>query len=226
MKIELIKRIWSYGFITIGKRWKRLFNHLLVLVGRENLIPRSDWWDWPIDLIFYSVDALLLSEMSSTLLVLVYQNVRFPDLEEELLINEIFRDSIDTRFVIINSDMSKFVQRFAYALVTYNIIHFKDQVEDHIFVHELMHIHQFQRFGSVYLYRAIKAQTSAYNYDYGGIERLVRGLKKGKSIYEYNFEQQAMIIEDFYRRNNDFIFFMKYPADGGAYEKYYNDLFS
>jgi len=225
MRLIIIKRIFLFAWISSLKRWKRLLYHFYQLIPTtKTAIPRSMMYDWPADLFFYIIDVLYLPEWYMIFSVLLRKNIRLANELEEYLMSEYFNDIIDKRFVLFNTDASKLVKRYAHALVTFHIIHFEKELSEPIIVHELVHIHQFQKYGSVYLYRALKAQMSKYTYDYGGTERLFAGIEKGKSLYDYNFEQQASIIEDYYRMNNQFTLFFN-TSKNKIYEKYYNDLF-
>ena len=62
----------------------------------------------------------------------------------------------------------------------------------------MVHIWQYQLFGAVYIYFAWKAQISKEGYDYGKAQALVAGVKNSKLFYEFNFEQQAEIIQDYF----------------------------
>ena len=61
-------------------------------------------------------------------------------------------------------------------------------------VHELLHVYQYEILGSVYIWQALRAQWTE-GYSYGGWEKLA----EGKQIAGYNREQQAQIVEDYYR---------------------------
>lgn len=73
-------------------------------------------------------------------------------------------------------------------------------LNDHTLVHEMTHIWQFQTKGNAYISDSVLHQTAAilsggdrnaaYNYT----------IVKGKSIYDYTAEHQAMIVEDFYKK--------------------------
>jgi hypothetical protein len=69
-------------------------------------------------------------------------------------------------------------------------------------VHELTHVYQYERAGSVYIGQAIHAQAAGGRsaYDYDGPEGLVRDQERGKHFRNYNREQQAQIAQDYYRR--------------------------
>lgn len=73
-------------------------------------------------------------------------------------------------------------------------------LKDHVLVHEMTHIWQFQTKGNAYISDSLLHQAAAvlsggdrnaaYNYE----------IVKGKSIYDYTAEQQAMIVEDFFKK--------------------------
>jgi hypothetical protein len=225
MKLAKLRKVWSYGLSVYPNRVKRFLRHLLQLFPTvPQQIPRSEWYDWPVDFLFYLQDLLFCPEIYTTALVITKSELRPVNDLEEYLIQEIYKDTIDSRFILINDHTTSFIKKYAYAFVTYNTIHFDKEISEPIVVHELMHIYQYQKFGSVYLYRCAKAQLSKYNYDYGGVERLSIGLEKGKTIFHYNFEQQAMIVEDYFRRNNQFTMFFDTSAND-VYSKYHQDLF-
>ena len=50
----------------------------------------------------------------------------------------------------------------------------------------------------VYIVRALWAQKSKEGYDYGGIEGLAQAINEGKGLFDFNFEQQASIIEHYF----------------------------
>jgi hypothetical protein len=224
MRREIIKRIFRFAYNSTKMRWKRLFYHWYQLLPFvKQAIPRSRWYDWPVDLVFYIMDVVYFPEWYTIGQVVLRKNIRPANELEEYLMSEYFDGIIDQRFVLFNDKASKIVKKYAHALVTFHIIHFDKELSEPIIVHELVHIHQYQKYGSVYLYRALQAQMSRYTYDYGGTERLFRGIEKGKTLYDYNFEQQASIIEDYYRQNNQFTLFFS-PSKNNILEKYFKDL--
>lgn len=70
---------------------------------------------------------------------------------------------------------------------------------DPILIHELMHVWQYQHLGMVYVPRALRAQFSAEGYNYGGAKALYNAMRTGKKLLDFNYEQQADIVEDYYR---------------------------
>ena len=66
-----------------------------------------------------------------------------------------------------------------------------------ITVHELTHVFQYERVGSVYIWQALRAQQTN-GYDYGGWQQLVKDREKGMHFRDYNREQQGKMAEDYY----------------------------
>ena len=87
----------------------------------------------------------------------------------------------------------------AVAFVTFNTIHFANKISVPVFIHEVVHIWQYQKFGSVYIYRALKAQNSSEGYNYGGLESLYAKMLSNYVFTDFNFEQQGEIFEDYCR---------------------------
>jgi hypothetical protein len=66
-----------------------------------------------------------------------------------------------------------------------------------IVVHELTHVYQYERVGTLYLGQAIHAQATI-GYGYGGAAGLNSDRAAGKHYRDYNREQQAQIAQDYY----------------------------
>jgi hypothetical protein len=66
-----------------------------------------------------------------------------------------------------------------------------------IVVHELVHVYQNEKVGTVYLGQAIYAQMTV-GYGYGGAAGLTADRAAGKHYRDYNREQQAQIAQDYY----------------------------
>jgi hypothetical protein len=63
-----------------------------------------------------------------------------------------------------------------------------------IMVHELTHVYQYEKVGSLYIAQAIHAQNGA-GYDYGNLEQQ---RNEGKHFANFNREQQAQMCQDYY----------------------------
>ncbi len=64
-------------------------------------------------------------------------------------------------------------------------------------VHELVHVFQFEKIGSLYIPQALRAQMKE-GYDYGGRQQLAQDWSVGKHFRDYNREQQGKIAQDYY----------------------------
>ncbi len=85
-----------------------------------------------------------------------------------------------------------------------------------VLIHELVHVYQYERLGSVYGGESLVAQRTA-GYDYGGLEGLRQALAAGRSFGAYNREQQAQIVQDYFAR-------LRSGSDTADYEPFIADL--
>jgi len=67
-------------------------------------------------------------------------------------------------------------------------------------VHELVHVWQFRHLGWFYIPRALKVHLrgGSQPYDYGGAGGLRQAEREGRSLTDFNLEQQGDIARDFY----------------------------
>jgi len=86
-----------------------------------------------------------------------------------------------------------------FCYVSCNTINSWGIMDDSILIHELMHVWQYQHLGIVYIPRALAAQFSAEGYHYGGVKTLQIAIANRKKLLDFNYEQQADLIEDYYR---------------------------
>jgi hypothetical protein len=94
------------------------------------------------------------------------------------------------------------------AFVTMNLVNFdpKDDFDNQTMIHELCHVWQAEMEGPFYMAEAIHAQMTDEGYNYGytnsetgaGAETALQNA--GGDLTAFNLEQQAKIMEHFYRR--------------------------
>ena len=196
--VNTIKQSIAYLRLSYQMRLKRFifqitFQNSVFKLKSKGLI------DWFYDLAFYVFDLILLPEIYEYFISIFRSDYRFLSEEEKEITRQYFGNSIKLDFVRINSQMSKRIERKAHAYVTLNTINYRHRISNPIFLHEMVHIWQYQRFGSVYIYRALKAQCSKEKYDYGGLEKLYSGMINQQNFIDFNFEQQGAIVEDYAR---------------------------
>ncbi len=68
-----------------------------------------------------------------------------------------------------------------------------------VMIHELTHVWQYENSGAIYMPQAIHAQKWGGGYDYGDVAGLQARQAAGKGFLSFNREQQAQIVQDFYR---------------------------
>ena len=68
-----------------------------------------------------------------------------------------------------------------------------------ILLHELVHVYQYERTGGLYVAEAIYAQKTT-GYSYGSPDDLVQCLAIGACYRNFNREQQAQLVQDYYER--------------------------
>lgn len=190
-----------YYFQQLPVRIKRLWRHVIYPFYRPitNEFPPKSILEWSVDAGFYIMDIVAMPEVYEIIFSLLKLKTRSLTIQEKALAKSIFGDSIQYDLVKVDTGARFGTKKIALAYVSFNTINYLRNIDKAIFIHELMHIWQFQQFGSIYIARAIKAQRSKEGYDYGGIANLYQIMLKGGSLLDFNFEQQADIIEDYYR---------------------------
>ncbi len=91
-----------------------------------------------------------------------------------------------------------------------------------LLVHEMVHVHQFEQVGSVYIWQALRAQKTE-GYSYGGWEQLAEDRQNGRRFSDYNREQQGQIAQDYYNK----VMTPVLPADSQvrlAFQPFIDDL--
>lgn len=185
------------------KRILRIIAHIIPFLHNKNRLQSKVPNDWFGDLFFYLLDVILIPEIYEFIHILIRPNTRLLTEKEKNIVTTYFGQSIDSSNVKLNSKMNKKIEKFAYAYVSLNTINYRGSISIPILVHELVHVWQYQKYGSMYVYRSLHAQRTKEAYDYGGLEGLYNDMTKQKRITDYNFEQQAAIVEDYCRLLKD-----------------------
>jgi hypothetical protein len=190
-----------YYLQELPVRIKRLWRHLIYPFYRPfaNEFPPQSIIDWFVDAGFYMMDIVAMPEVYELVFSIIKRKTRPLTTQEKALAKSIFGDSVQYDLVKVDSKARFGTKKIALAYVSFNTVNYLRRIDKAIFIHEMVHIWQFQQFGSIYIARAIKAQKSKEGYDYGGVANLYQVMLKGGSLLDFNFEQQADIIEDYYR---------------------------
>jgi hypothetical protein len=81
------------------------------------------------------------------------------------------------------------------------------KMSDDTLMHELTHVWQYEQAGAIYMPQALHAQITLgalAAYDYGDIPGLQKAQSAGQGIRSFNREQQAQIVQDFFRIKSGF----------------------
>ncbi len=132
----------------------------------------------------------------------VKSNTRALTQREEFLARSIFGDNIDYQKVRIDECAQLGCRKFHFAYVGFQVINCWGPLSDRHFMHEMVHIWQYQRFGARYIPRALWAQRTVAGYNYGGIHALRHTAEAGNGLKSFNWEQQADIVADFFCLKN------------------------
>lgn len=118
--------------------------------------------------------------------------------EEELNISQkYFGKTINYDLVRVHPSANLTANKFALAYVAFNTINHWRPISKDVFIHEMMHVWQYQNLGAIYTLKALHAQSKGNAYDYGGFEGLYHAMLQGRKLLSFNFEQQAEIIQDY-----------------------------
>lgn len=111
---------------------------------------------------------------------------------------EVLGDSIDWRLVMLDTRATLLTRKLGVIYVSFNTINSWGEMRDDIFVHELVHIWQYQKFGAGYIANALVAQRTSEGYNYTQC-RYLDIWHEADTIHLFNAEQQADLVQDFYR---------------------------
>ena len=198
-------RLWTrIGILSRIVRWMplrlaRLINHLFFIKIFRTNIPVRSIKDWVTDLPFYIIDVVGGPELYQLGVSMIRPRMRYLTFKEYDIVASFYNRLLTKDMVWINDRENWLTKNMAHAFVGCSIVHFQKAIKDHILIHEMVHVLQFYRYGSVYINRAVRAQLSDRTYDYGGVYGLQEAHQMGKAYSAFNFEQQAQIIEDYYR---------------------------
>lgn len=191
--------------LPLRMRFQRIAQHLRSLpqkrVRETNSHP--DTLTWRIfETTFYFADLLFFPDILMFLNRIFKPNTRRLTEREIALARSVFGDAIDYQKVRVDERSHIGCRQYRFAYVGFYVVNAWGQLPDPILIHELTHVWQYQRLGSVYIPRALWAQRTAAGYDYGGTEALSQALSQGKSLTDFNYEQQADIVADYFCLKN------------------------
>ena len=159
----------------------------------------SQWW---LELLYLILDVVGIPELYEIVADWIKWSSRPLRPEEYELVYPIFGDTIQYDRVRIDERAVLGPPQLKICYVSFYTINAWGGMSNALLVHEMVHIWQFQQWGSVYIPRALKAQGSAEGYNYGGAPAIVNWARQNGRLEDFNPEQQADLIADYWRLQN------------------------
>lgn len=186
-------------------RFQRLAQHFKYFRKQSVGVTSShpDTLAWRVfETSFFLADLLFFPEILMSLNRIFKFNTRRLTEREVELARSIFGETIDYQKVRVDEHSFIGCRQFRFAYVGFHFVNCWGKLSEPHFIHEMAHVWQFQRLGSVYIPRALWAQRTAQGYDYGGIAALQKAIEQGKTLTDFNYEQQADIVADYFCLKN------------------------
>lgn len=181
-----------------GIRWQRLVRHFRAgSATKVGHYPMSMPWRL-VEAGFLIADLFFVPELLMALNRLFKPNTRRLLPREIALARTVFGESIDYQKVRVDERSYIGCKQYHFAYVGFRFINCWGALSDQHFIHELVHVWQYARDGSVYIPRALWAQRTTAGYNYGGIAALRRVLEQGRGLEAFNYEQQGDIVADYF----------------------------
>ena len=184
-------------FTFFPARLRRFLLHL----GHSIMGRRREYffsW-WLLDTSLLLLEIFGVAEWYELFNFLVKRNTRSLSSDEKALALTIFGDELLYRRIRMDEKAYLGPKRYRFCYVSFFTINSWGPMRDDIFIHELVHIWQYQQHGASYIPRALAAQRTPEGYNYGGLKQLKITKNNGGNLADFNYEQQADIVADYYR---------------------------
>lgn len=200
-------------FRYLPRRVGRLFDHIQLgaqsfwtnsiqsLFRWNTMLGIGYWW---LEFFMMLLECLGIAELFETVMDFVKFNCRPLNRWEKELAYSVFGDSINYDRVRIDELALIGPRQGMFCYVSFYMINSWGNMQNSVLLHELVHVWQFEHLGISYIPRALYAQRTQMGYNYGGVSQLKTFCEAGKSLKDFNMEQQADIITDYYRIKNGY----------------------
>ncbi len=189
-----IAAVWRWGMSQWLKRLERMLRFVSWQTPYKRVLSAWWWFEW----LLLGAECCFVGEFVETLMRLSEPRIRRLTEYELVIAREVFGDSLDFSAVRIDANSYFIARRLKIAYVRMNTINCWVRMSDATFVHELVHVWQYQHYGALYIARALAAQQTNEGYNYGGL----KGLESADYMLSFNFEQQGDLVEDWWRLSN------------------------
>lgn len=191
-------------FQRLPVRVKRVFVHLMNgLQGKKDF--KSDeqlsgpfFLNWLISLFFLLADVIGIPEVYETAMDWWKWRTRPLTKEELALARTIFGNTLNYQRIRIDENSRIACKTQGIFYVSFYTINSWGTMRPEIFIHELVHVWQFEKMGSIYIPKALMAQRTRMGYNYGGLPELRCKRRQQIGLEGFNLEQQADIVADYF----------------------------
>lgn len=143
-------------------------------------------------------DCLLFPEILTALNRFFKPETRRLTAREVALARSVFGENVDYQKILLDDCSHIGCRQRHFAYVGFNVINCWGKLSDAHFIHEIIHVWQYQKHGSVYIPRALWAQRTPAGYNYGGVKALQKAIEQGRGLDAFNYEQQGDIVADYF----------------------------
>jgi hypothetical protein len=186
---------------------------------------RNKFVRWLAGLILLILDLTPITLFYETILDWIKWKTRPLTVAEKEICVFVFGSTIDWNLVGLDPRSLPAIKKRTVAYVSFHTINFDSTLPDQTLVHELVHVWQYLQYGAAYISESYWAQKWGGGYNYGGLEPL-KMYSDGLLLKAFNFEQQADIIEDYYRwsKNIPLQWALSVPGIGDVLTKYASEI--
>ena len=195
--MKLLNTTW---IVRYGRRWQRLFTypaggfrHFFLYRSNASILHGLGYW--MVDLALLLADVGCLPEL-------------YLGLERILLPVKPLRENDGIRYRIpfpggISMDAIRLHPNpkikpnpRVRAYVSFHTINYWGDLDRETFLHEMIHIWQFDHVGSIYIHHALRAQRMVPAYEYGLLSEVLDRWETVRIWADFNFEQMASLGAD------------------------------
>ncbi|MCB0601868.1 MAG: hypothetical protein KDC28_11590 [Saprospiraceae bacterium] len=203
-----MKSLNTTWIVRYGMRWKRLFvfpagEYRHFYLYRTNKSPFRRLGYWMVDVVILVGDVLCLPEIYLALEWLASPVKTFPQMDGSKY-RVPYPADLKTDNIRLHLNPRIRPNARVHAYVSFQTINFWGELSDEIFLHELMHIWQFHRVGSIYIHHALRAQRMIPAYEYGLVSGVLNRWDQVCIWRDFNFEQMASLGADLELHLRDF----------------------
>ncbi len=185
------------ALLLLPIRFYRIVVH--IVAGIRTLAKRQgklqNWWQ---DFAFLLLDLLAVPEVYETTTDFLKWNTRPLSPLERKLAASVFGDALKLDQICLDNEAVIGCKKRNIVYVSFFTVNSWGKIHPTTFIHELVHIWQYQKLGAAYMTQALRAQHTKEGYNYGGVNGLKEAMGNKAKLTDFNLEQQADIVADYY----------------------------